>query len=73
MSTLHDQMLCPICKNPMVHSRLRGYYCAIERHNEIVREYEMGQRFKGNLRRILADDWSLEDWDVAEEREDGTG
>lgn len=29
---------CPICGTPMVHSRLRGYHCHFERHNEQWRE-----------------------------------
>ena len=31
---------CPICGQPKVHLRLRGYYCHIQAHNQQVRALE---------------------------------
>lgn len=32
---------CPVCDGPMVHSRLRGYHCHNESHNQTVREIDL--------------------------------
>lgn len=34
-------MHCPICGLPMVHSRLRGYHCHHEQHNDMAFEIAM--------------------------------
>lgn len=31
---LHTALTCPVCGMPLVHSRLRGYYCHFEAHNQ---------------------------------------
>lgn len=40
LERLHRAFDCPVCGQPMIHARLRGYYCWNERHNEIRREKE---------------------------------
>lgn len=37
MAKLRAHLTCPICGLPKVHSRLRGYHCHNEMHNEMVR------------------------------------
>lgn len=34
-------MHCPICGLPMVHSRLRGYHCHHEQHNDMAFDIAM--------------------------------
>lgn len=35
------RFLCPICGEPMVHSRLRGYHCHFETHNDQARNLHL--------------------------------
>lgn len=32
---------CPVCGGMMVHSRLRGYHCHFESHNEQARDMDL--------------------------------
>ena len=38
MEQLGQVFICQVCGQPKVHSRLRGYHCHNERHNDQVRD-----------------------------------
>lgn len=66
---------CPICGMPMVHSRLRGYHCHFEQHNEMVRNREFDIAMKNappidddEIERLLAEAPPIEMSEAFKER-----
>lgn len=43
---LRNALTCPICGLPKIHSRLRGYHCHNELHNEQVIANEIYEAMK---------------------------
>lgn len=53
---LREYLTCPICGLPKVHSRLRGYYCHFEDHNEIERlKPYYGKSIVDDIRELFSD------------------
>lgn len=50
---------CPVCGKPMVHARLRGYYCWNESHNRLAAE-----RSQRVLRAFTAGRITEAEWDA---------